>query len=272
MDDTTLAVIVWGVAVLVLGWTWMPALLSGLGWTRYANGGSEDPTALDSANEPDFVFWQQQLAALGYRPIGTGWMRLTFYGSAWRYETRVRAFRAADRQTFAFIQQQPRPLDVWWLTILATVWQDGGLLLTNNASDQPPGEGEYVAQGIESADLAAVEELHLAQVDRMRSSGRRPEADGSLETLLKATARHSGPEARFTGVKLGQSYLAAHAGVHAALSVPPAVVMGIGHWAVPLTNLILGTLLAFSEYSARQRAGRMMRAEIAAKVADHPLS
>jgi hypothetical protein len=268
MNDAAWAVVLWGFAVLLLGWTWVPALLSGLGGTRYTNGGSEDPTLLDGASEPEYAFWRDQLTARGYEPLGTGWMRLTLYGPAWRYETRMRVFRADGEQTFALVQKQPRPLGVWWLTTYATLWQDGGLLLTSNAVDQAPDDGEFVVQGMESTDLATVEELHLAQVRRARAAGRHPDQDGSLEALLRANARHTGPEARFTGVKLGQSYLVAHGGIHAALSVPPAILMGFGHWAVPLVNLVLGALLAAGEYNARRRAGRMMLAEIAAKMAE----
>jgi hypothetical protein len=261
MNDAAWAIVLWGVAVLLLGWTWIPALLSGLGGTRYANGGSEDTTLLATDGEADYAFWRNQLVTLGYEPIGTGWVRLTLYGSVWRYETRMRIFRAGGR--FAFIQRQPPPLDVWWLTTFATLWQDGGLLVTSNAVDQPPGDGAYVVQGMESTDLAAVGELHLAQIGRMQAAGRRVDPDAPLDRLLRALREHTGPEARYTGVKLGQSYLLAHGGIHAALSVPPAVVMGLGHWAVPLVNLALGGILAASEAAARWRAGRKMRSEIA---------
>src|SRR3954447_4041983 len=228
MNDTALAVVLWGLAVLLLGWTWVPALLSGLGATRYANGGAEDPSLLDAATEPDYLFWQRQLAALGYQSLGVGWMRLTFYGSEWRYEVQVRVFRSANRDVFAFIQKQPRPLDVWWLVVLATCWRDGGLLLTNNGSDTPPDTSDYVTQGMETTDLAALEELHGREVVQLRTTGRRPETDGSVETLLRATSRHAGPQACYHGVKLGQSYLLAHGAIHAVLSAPAALTMGFG--------------------------------------------
>jgi hypothetical protein len=262
MSDTALAVVLWGLAALLLGWTWLPALLSGLGATRYANGGSEDPSLLDAAAEPDYLFWHRQLVARGYEPLGTAWMRLTFYGSDWRYETRVRAFRSADRRTFAFVQRQPRPLDVWWMTSFATCWLDGGLLLTSNVVDQPPVDGPFIVQGMESTDLAPVEELHWASAAQLRAAGRRVDPDGSLDTLLRATSTHAGQEARYTGVKLGQSYLLAHGAIHAVLSMPPALTMGLGHWSVPLVNLVLGGILAVSNYAARRRAGRLLRAQI----------
>src|SRR5262245_49631426 len=95
MNDAIWIFALWGAAALVVGWTWIPALLSGLGATRYANGGTEDPALLQTASEEDYLFWQRQLSARGYEPLGTGFMRLTLYGRDWRYETQVRAFRSA---------------------------------------------------------------------------------------------------------------------------------------------------------------------------------
>jgi len=262
MNETALAIVLWGLAALLLSWTWVPALLSGLGATRYANGGSEDPSQLEAATEPDYLFWHGQLVALGYEPLGVGWMRLTFYGSEWRYEVEVRAFRSANREAYAFVQKQPRPLDVWWLIVFATCWRDGGLLLTNNGADQPPDASDYVTQGMESMDLAAVEQLHRREVVQLRTTGRRPETDGSLDTLLRATTRHAGPQACYHGVKLGQSYLLANGAIHVVLSVPAALTMGLGHWSVPMINVVLGGILAVSHYAAKRRAGRLMRAQI----------
>lgn len=262
MNDAALAVVLWGLTVLLLGWTWVPALLSGLGATRYADGGSEDPTVIQMAAEPDYLFWHGQLTALGYEPVGVAWMRLAFYGAEWRYEVHVRAYRSADREVFAFVQKQPRPLDVWWLVIFATTWHDGGLLLTNNGSDQPPDAGDYVTQGMESTGLAPVEELHRREVVRLRTGGRRPQTDGRLDTLLQATTRHAGPQARYHGVKLGQSYLLANGAIHVLLSLPAALTMGFAHWSVPMGNLVLGCVLAVSNYAAKRRAGRRMRAQL----------
>jgi hypothetical protein len=266
MDETTWAVLAWCLAVVLLGWTWLPAFLSGLGWTRYTNGGSEDPTQLGFATEPDFVFWAQQLTALGYEPLGSGWMRVTFNGPEWRYQTEVRVFRSNRTKTFAFVQKQPRPLDVWWLTMFATCWQDGGLLLTSNAADQPPSDGDYVVQGMESMDLNAVEELHRAQVARLQHSGRRIDPDGSLDTLLRATQQHAGVAARQTGMKLGQTYLLTHAAIHAVLSVPAAATMGLLHWSVPMVNVVLGSVLAVSYHAAKSRAGNLQKAEIQSRL------
>jgi hypothetical protein len=241
----------------------LPALISGLGGTRYANGGSEDPTNLEpAAEEFDYAFWHRQIAALGYEPLGPAWMRITFHGPQWRYEALVRTFYSRSKQAYAFVQKQPRPMDVWWLTMFATCWQDDGILLTSNAVDEPPGEGDYIVQGMESMDLAAVEELHLGQRAKLQSAGKRPETDGRLETLLKATERHSGRSARHLGLRLGQTYLASHALVHFFLSVPAAYLVGAGHWGVPLGNLVLGVVFGLSDHLAKRRAAALMRAQL----------
>jgi len=93
MNETALAVVLWGIAALLLGWTWVPAVISGLGGTKYANGGTDDPTALDPSTQgADYAFWHEQLRALGYEPLGPAWMRVSFHGPQWRYETQVRTF------------------------------------------------------------------------------------------------------------------------------------------------------------------------------------
>jgi hypothetical protein len=263
MDDFWITFALWTAAALLLGWTWIPAIIAGLGGSRYANGGLEDPAALTpGASEPDYARRFDEITALGYEPLGAGWMRITFHGSEWRYETRVRAFYSRNKQTYVFVQKQPPPLDVWWLTMFATVWKDGGLLLTSNAMDEPPGDGDYVVQGIESDRLEIVEQLHLAHVQRLRQQGRQPETDGQLDTLLQATRRHSGPAARHLGLKLGQTYFASHGLIHTFLTIPAAYMSGLGHWSVPMMNLILGLMLAGSERLARRRAGGMMRAQV----------
>lgn len=263
MTETAVAVFLWGLTALLLGWTWIPALISGLGGTRYTNGGSEDPTALTpNANEPDYLFWHTQIVALGYEPLGTAWMKINYHGPSWRYETQVRAFFSRAEQSYVFLQKQPKPLDVWWVVMFATCWNDGGLLLTSNGADEPPGNGDYIVQGMESTDLRAVQELHLSQRDRQLKMGKRTEQDRSLETLLNATKVHSGPAARYLGMKQGQSYLAAHGLIHFFVSIPAAFLSNWDHWSLPLVNLVLGGLLALGDRGAKGRAGKMLREQV----------
>jgi hypothetical protein len=273
MDETTLAAVLWGATALLLGWTWIPAFISGLGGTRFSNGGSDDPTAIASpAGEADYAFWYHQIIALGYGPVGPAWIRINLSGPNWRYETPVRVFYSRTEQTFIFIQKQPRPMDVWWLTIFATCWQDGGLLLTNNQVDEAPEDGHYVLQGMESTDLAAVAELHRGQRDRIQAAGKRPIADGHIDTMLKATSEYARVSARQVGLRLGQSYLASHFLIHLLLTGPLIALTGFINWPAPLANLLLGSLLATGEYVARRRSGLIMRKTLLAQMAADPAS
>jgi hypothetical protein len=262
MSEATVTVVLWGLAALVLGWTWLPAMISALGGARYANGGIEDPAALESADEPDYTFWHRQLVALGYEALGPAWMRISFHGPQWRYETQVRVFYSRGKHAYAFIQKQPRPMDVWWLTMFATVWQDGALLLTSNAVDERPGDGEFAIQGVESTNLATVEALHLGQHAKLQAAGNRPQIDGGLEALLQAAERHSGPAGRLVALHRGQAYLATHGVVHFFMSLPAAILLGPEHWGVPLGNAVLAVLFNMSDYLAKWRAGALMRSQV----------
>lgn len=259
MSDATLTLLLWSATALLLGWTWIPAFVAGLGGARFHVEGSEDPTVLaPGSHETDYAAWCNRVTALGYEPLGTARMRISCHGPVWRYETPLRIFHSRTKQAYAFVQKQPRPMDVWSLAMFATCWSDGSLLLTSNALEEKPTDDAYAVQGMQTDDLAAVEAMHLATCDRMRASGKRPERDGSLDTLLTAIRRHSGQAARYVALKLGQTYLTTHGVVHVILSVPVVYVNGFGHWSLPLVNLIFGALLAGGEHVAKLRAGKMM--------------
>ena len=95
----------------------------------------------------------------------------------------------------------------------------------------------------------------------MKEAGKRPDPDGSLETLFTAIRRHAGAAARYVGLKLGQTYLVPHVFIHAIVSAPFVYTNGIGHWSVPFANVILGSLIAGGEQIAKRRAGRMLKAQ-----------
>ena len=265
MDEPTLSAILWGVAVLFLGWTWVPALVSGLGGTRYTNGGSDDPTALDpTPGDPDYAFWHRQLIGLGYEPVGPAWMRISFHGPEWRFETRaVRVFHAARQADVRFHPTAAAADGRLVADFVRHLLAGRRAPADEQCRGRAPGEGDYVVQGIESIDLAAVEELHLGQKARLEAGGRKPDRDGSLGTLLKAAEQHAGRTARHLGARLGQTYLATHAAIHLFLSFPVAYMLGVGHWAVPMVNLVLGGILRMSEYAAKRQAGTVMRTRLA---------
>jgi hypothetical protein len=262
MNDATLSLVLWCATGLILGWTWIPAFIAGVGGTRYSIEGSDDPTVLTPGySGADYAAWHKQISALGYDPLGIMRMRITCHGPLWRYEIHARVFRSRSKHVYAFIQKQPWPLDSWSLAMFATCWNDGGLLLTSNGAQESPDHGPYVVQGTETTDLAAVEQLHLATCEKMKDAGKRPDPDGSLETLLTAIRKHAGSAARYVGLKLGQTYLAPHVFIHLIVSVPFVYMNGIGHWSVPFANLIVGSVIAGGEQIAKRRAGKLLKAQ-----------
>src|SRR5256885_1069585 len=110
IDPNTLIVLAWSLAALAILWTWIPALISALGGTRYSCGGGNDIHGMEpSAAEPDYAFWAEQILALGYEPLGTSWMRINFAGSDWSHYSLVRIFVNPAKQSYAFMQKAPAP-------------------------------------------------------------------------------------------------------------------------------------------------------------------
>ena len=135
--------------------------------------------------------------------------------------------------------------------MFATCFSDGGLLLSdNNISANPEPDDEYIRQGVVTLEAAELEAYHLATLEVLGRMGRRPESDMSIDTLLRAMAEYSGPEAKRGNAHAGTQYLFAHGMVHICVSVPVAVVAGLDHWFVPLVNLGLAAMMMFGE-SAR---------------------
>ena len=187
--------ILWGMAVLVLAWTWLPALIASLGGTKYLNGGTNDAENLEpTQNEPDYAFWVYQLTQLGYEPLGRGWVRIDFAAHEWSLYTVVRLFYHAENQCYAILQKVPAPFHFWPGVIFATCFADGRLLFTdNNEALFPLPDEEFFRQGVVSLNLAAVEELHLATMEALRRKGLRPESEANVETLFQAMKKHVGP-------------------------------------------------------------------------------
>ncbi len=95
--------------------------ISALGGTGYANGGEEDPAAIEpDGTDPAYTAAFEALRRLGYEPVGPGWMRLVFYLRSWTQRSRVRAFRKRSAGRFAFLHEQsflPGWHQVFFLTV-----------------------------------------------------------------------------------------------------------------------------------------------------------
>ena len=232
MDDTTWAVLAWCLAVVLLGWTWLPALLSGLGWHPLRQRRLRGPdTTARPPTEPDSSSGHRQLVAWGYKPLGTGWMRLSYYGADWRYESRrpgvslarpghvrIRSEAAAaarrvvaDHVCHLLARRQPA-LD-----------QQRRPTIHPPAAIHPPGDGEHGPGGRRG----------IAPGRGRSAAGRRPAHRPGRQSgnASAATTRHAGPQSRHTGVKLGQNVLARPRGDSRVLSIPVAAAMGFGDWA-----------------------------------------
>jgi hypothetical protein len=265
IDPNTALIVLWGVTAVILGWTWIPALIAAMGGTRLLCGGSHEAGGLDtSAKEADFAFWFEQLEQLGYEPVGIAWMRVNFAGPEWSLYSSVHVFRHAQKQCFAFMQKAPSPFNFWPGAVFATCWGDGGLLVTdNNLAADPHPDDEFIRQGVVSLNLEKVEALHLATMEVLRRLGRKPDPDQGVDTLLHAVERQMGPDARRHYGRAGTQYAFAHGLIHICLSSPAAFITGIGHWSVPLANLVLGVVLLFGESAQKRQYAKAARAALA---------
>jgi hypothetical protein len=261
IDRNAAIFVLWGVAALVLAWTWIPALISALGGTRFLTGLAPDLEGADRAKrEPDYEFWSSQILALGYEPLGFAWTRINFAGPEWVLFSPLRIFVHPQKQCFAIMQKAPAPFWFWPGSLFATVWSDGTMLISdNNLAAEPNPEDELIRQGIVTLKLADLEMVHLATTEVLRRNGRKPEGELTIDTLLHALQTHFGAEARRTHGRAGTQYLFAHSLIHICLSTPAAYVAGIGHWSVPLVNLILALIMLYGESSQKRQYAAAVR-------------
>ena len=254
----------WGLTAVLMAWTWVPALLSALGGTRYQNGGEEDPGPLaPSAAEPDYAFWHDQFRALGYEPMGHGFMRLVHAADRWVEFHRVRVFHSRQKRRYGFVQKGHPPFDVWLIASFATCLNDGGLAVTSNVElEEPVNRTDYVHFGKPTHDLAELEEVHEKILARMRETQPWPDADQSLENLLRRTDEYAGPQLRENFRRAGKKYLTVNALFHLCVSLPTAVILGPGHWGLPLSNLLLYTLLRFGNAAHQSQLASEVRQKL----------
>ncbi len=263
IDPDVVVTILWGVAILVVAWTWIPALIAALGGTKYLSNGVNDPDHLEpTAKEPDYAYWVYQLQELGYEPLGQGWIRVDFAGHEWSLYTVLRVFYHKQNQCYAILQRVPAPFYFWPGASFITCFSDGRMLFTdNNEAVSPFPDDEFIRQGVVSLDLADVQELHLATMEALRGKGLRPDTEANIETLLQAMQTHIGPEVRRHHAHNGTQYLFAHLLIHVCVSAPAAFVthMNFAHWSLPLTNLVLAVILLVGESAQKRQYARMVR-------------
>jgi hypothetical protein len=253
-------VALWVAAGAWLCWWFVPLLICSAGGTRYANGGEEDPAAIEpDGTDPAYTAAFEALTRLGYEPVGPGWMRLTFHLRAWTYRTTVRAFRKRSAGRFAFLHEQPFAPG-WHQLILATCWADGGLDLTAGAAaDTYAADDGFAMETLATGDPAAVEARHAERVAAREAIGRRRDPDLSLRTLLDATERHAGPSTIEPTAKTARVDLVAMGGPVAVAAAAAVLVFGPFSWAVPAALLVVLTGLAVLAAAARASVAAKLR-------------
>src|SRR5262249_25644598 len=127
IDDTTATIVLWGATVLLLGWTWFPAVVAALGGTRYRIRGAErTEDFLPSPNEPDCEAWAEQVRNLGYGVAAAGVGRIEYLEAEWRVDSPFRLYYAPQKYTFVLLQKMPDPWNLWREVDFVTRLSDGG--------------------------------------------------------------------------------------------------------------------------------------------------
>ena len=271
IDKDTALVVLWGATILLVGWTWFPAIIAALGGGRYHLRGVERTGyEFPAADDPIYEIWAAQLQQLGYEGVGVGVARVEFLEDQWRVEGPFRVFHSMQKQVHVLVQKMPDPWSVWREVTFITRLFDGGLVLTRNVPVRPSEEESPVIQhGVESTDLAEVEQHHLETVEKLRRGGRRADSDSSLEGLLRALEETARPAVRANAARLGKRFLALHFIIHGCISLPAAYYAGLDHWGLPLTNLVLAVVMRIGETAQKRQTAYAMAQKLRARQAAH---
>jgi hypothetical protein len=255
IDKTTALVVLWGATVLLLGWTWFPAIVAAMGGTRCRLRAIERTEDFPpDRDEPDLGVWLEQVRNLGYSIAGTGVGRVEYLESEWRIDGRFRLYYSPQKYTFVLLQKMPDPWNFWREVLFVTRLTDGLILITRNLPVRPSEpESGVLEQGLESFDLSEVEALHLETLDSLRKRGLRPDADNSVDGLMAALEAATAPGVKRISQQLGKKYLALHFIIHGCISLPAGYFGAKEPWALPLTNLILCLIMRIGESAQRRQ-------------------
>ncbi len=268
IEKETVVFILWALAILVLAWTWIPAFIASLGGVRFVTGGSNETSRLElSKNGPDFQFWAKQLLALGYEPIGSGFLRVNFAGPHWALISAIAIYHNASKNSYAYMERAPAPYSFWPGAAFATIFTDDTMLISdNNRAVDPDPEDECIRQGIVTLDLKQLEDFHQATLEALKKLKHRPETDQSVEALLAMLNRFDGRDAKRVHSRAGTQYLFAHVLIHVCVSLPTFVLLGFDHWAVPTSNLILAIAMLTGERAQKKQYAQQVRMALGQKL------
>lgn len=276
MDKTTALVACWTATVLLLGWTWFPAIVAALGGTRYRLQAAErTEDFVPSPHEPDVEVWVDQVRQLGYGVAAAGLGRIEYLEAEWRIDAPFRLYYAPQKYTYVILQKMPDPWNFWREVLFVTRLSDGGLLITRNVPVRPrEPDAAVLDQGLESFELAEVEALHLGTLDALRRRGQRPDADNSIDGLMAALEAANAPGVQRAAQQMGKRFLAMHFIIHGCVSLPAGYFAGLTGWELPLSNLVLCLVMRIGELVQRRQIAfatrAMLRQRLGVKQPEQP--
>lgn len=255
----------WALTIVMMAWTWVPSLFAAVGSTRYRDAGTEDTELAPGPREDDYAFWFDQLRERGYAPLGHGVVRLFNASERWVSETPMRVLHSKSKKWHAFVHKGDPPFDFWMFTTIATVLADGGLVMTTSAPlAEPTISDDYVRVGVPTMNFAELEEHHQKILARVRDTQPWPDSDQSLENLLRVMREKMEPSLREFHRRAGKGYLVVNAIFHGCVTLPTAWVLGLGHWGVPVSNLVLYFVMRYGQAFQDAQVARLLKERLLA--------
>jgi hypothetical protein len=239
-------------------WWGVPLAVASIESTRYANGGEENPVAIEpDGSDPAYAAAFAALRQLGYEPVGPAWMRLTFCQRSWVVRAKVRVFRKPATGRFAYLQEWAA-LPGWHQLVFTTYWADGSITVTARGTQEARhAAGGYDAEVLPpTIGLAAFEARHAERESAREAQGARRDPDLSLATLLAATERHAYVSTVVPTAHEAWAELSALLILSALLG--GITLLGLGQWPLVPPALGLAVLAAIGVSHASQR--RRLRA------------
>jgi hypothetical protein len=229
-------------------------LVCACGGTTYANGGHEDPAAIEpDGKDPRYAELYEGLLARGYEPVGPGFMWLVCYMRFWVYRTRVWAFRSRAGRRFAFLHGYPH-LPGWYQVYFATCFTDDRLLLTfGGVGPTRTDTDDLVRQAVLSDDPGRVEERHVRGEGELEDEGWQRDPDLGLETLLRAAEWHARETTTGPGAALARKELATYVLPMSLVAGGLGWWFGFDQWLAPF--VLLGGTLVYLLVIAVKTAG-----------------
>jgi hypothetical protein len=231
--------LLWGLGAAVAAWVCLPPLLGALGLTRFTVVSFEDSTPLEPrADDPHYEWVFQQLASVGFAPVGWRETRAWFFSGHWVKRFRARFFAPPGRDSYAVVYRL-FPTDPWRVAY-SSVLADGSLVQTaNQMTSLVIAEDGYYRRGFDVPFLDELLRLHRSRLDEFAAAGR-PVARPGLDEVCRVSVAHEERWSRGRGGSREWGLFHTAAGFVATPPVLAMLYLGAGHWAVPLTLTLAG--------------------------------